>query len=147
MLAVIQRVKEAKVFIDNKEYSRIGEGAVVFLSVKKEDSEENAHKLAKKIAQLRIFPDEGNEWQLSLLETKGEIMVISQFTLYASIKKGRRPDFSQVAKRDLALTLYLEFIKSLKEILGEDKIKNGIFGALMQINLTNWGPVTLIVED
>ncbi|MFH0702962.1 MAG: D-aminoacyl-tRNA deacylase [bacterium] len=144
MIAVIQRVKNASVEIDGKLYSRIDKGILVLLGVEKNDSEEATKFLANKIAELRIFEDEVGKMNLSVLDIKGEILVVSQFTLAGDYKKGKRPSFDNAAKPDTAIPLYEKFIKYLEE--KNISVKTGKFAAMMDISLVNDGPVTFILN-
>lgn len=142
MRAVIQRVKEAKVFVGGKVTGEISQGMVILLGIGKDDREEDAKYLADKISSLRIFEGEKN---LSLLDIKGEALVVSQFTLYGDTKRGRRPSFTQAAEPKKAEELYEKFINFLKEY--NLKVANGIFGAKMLLEIHNDGPVTLILDS
>ncbi len=144
MKALIQRVKQASVTIDNELYSKIGHGILVFLGVEKSDTKENADKLAQKVVNLRIFEDENDKMNLSVKDTNGEVLIVSQFTLCADCKKGTRPSFDKVAYPDMALELYEYFIQSI-ESYGMN-VKTGKFRAMMDVELINDGPVTLWVE-
>lgn len=150
MKAVVQRVKEASVSIKNeteslKEMSRIEKGLVVLLGVGREDGEEDAEYLAEKISNLRIFPDGNDRMNLSVLDAGGEVLVISQFTLYGDCKKGRRPDFTFAAPPEAAKTLYQKFIEKLKA--RGVKVKSGEFQARMLVKIHNDGPVTILLES
>ena len=144
MKAVIQRVKNASVTINNELYSEIGQGILVLLGVEKDDTLAQAEFLAEKIANLRIFEDENEKMNFSLLDIKGEILVVSQFTLAGDCKKGKRPSFDNAAKPDLAIPLYEQFIELLKN--RNLTVKTGQFGAMMDVKLINDGPVTFILE-
>ena len=144
MKALIQRVKRASVTIENELYSKIGAGVLVFLGVEKTDSEENADKLVDKISKLRIFEDENEKMNLSLLDVKGSILNISQFTLYADCSKGRRPSFVNAMKPDEATKLYYYMNEKLKSLVHTE---TGIFGADMKVDLLNDGPVTIIMDS
>ena len=143
MKAVIQRVSEASVAVGGEMISSIGRGYVVLLGVGAGDTKEHADKMAEKIRKLRIFPDENGKTNLSIEEIDGEILVISQFTLYADCKKNR-PGFSDAGDPALAEELYEYFINISKEKF--KKVGHGIFGASMQVSLTNDGPFTVILE-
>jgi D-tyrosyl-tRNA(Tyr) deacylase len=145
MIAVIQRVDKASVTIDNKLYSEIEKGILVFLGVIKEDAEPDGDILAKKIANLRIMVDESRKMNKSVIETKGEILVVSQFTLAANLKGGRRPDFFTAMEPKKAENLYVKFIDLLK---GHGlTVKTGLFSAYMKIESVNDGPVTFILNS
>jgi D-tyrosyl-tRNA(Tyr) deacylase len=144
MRALIQRVKEARVLIENKIYGQIGEGMVVLLGVGKDDTEKEVEYLANKIPNLRIFEDKEGKFNHSVLEINGEVMVISQFTLYGDTKKGRRPDFTKAAPSSEAKILYKKFIDCLKQ--QGVKVVSGKFGERMLIDIHNNGPVTLMME-
>ena len=145
MKAVIQRVESASVSIDGRLYSAINSGMCVFLGIHINDKKLNVEKLVDKISKLRIFSDELNYMNKSIVESKGEILVVSQFTLYGDCKKGNRPSFQNAANKLIAMPLYEMFINLLKakNII----VKSGKFGADMNINLDNKGPVTLIMEQ
>ena len=145
MRAVIQRVTSASVVVDNELISSINEGLMVLLGISHDDTENDIEWLAKKIANLRIFDDENGIMNVSLLEKKGEILIISQFTLHASTKKGNRPSYINAARPEIAEPLYLKFLHHLEKEF-KLKTKAGIFGADMQVNLTNTGPVTIIID-
>ena len=144
MKAVIQRVKKASVTIDNEIYSEIEQGILVFFCVEKDDNIERAEFLADKIINLRIFDDENGKMNLSLLDINGEILVVSQFTLAADCKKGKRPSFDNAAKPDIAVYLYEKFVELLKNY--NIPVKTGKFSAMMDIGLVNDGPVTFILS-
>lgn len=144
MKALIQRVKRASVTIDNELYSSIGNGLLVFLGVEKTDEKENAEKLAHKVINLRIFEDENKKMNFSVLDKKGEILVVSQFTLCGDCKKGTRPSFDKSAPLDKAVDLYEYFVKCVKE--SGLNTQTGKFRAMMDIELINDGPVTIFVE-
>lgn len=144
MKAVIQRVKKASVTINNELYSEIGQGILVLLGVEKGDTIKQAEFLADKIANLRIFEDENEKMNFSLLDIKGEILVVSQFTLAGDCKKGKRPSFDNAAKPDLAIPLYESFIEFFNKY--NLQAKTGQFGAMMDVSLINDGPVTFILE-
>lgn len=144
MKALIQRVKQASVTIDEKLYSQIGEGILVLLGVEKEDETINAEKLADKIAKLRIFEDENGKMNKSIMDIKGEILVVSQFTLCGDCKKGTRPSFDKSAPPEIAEKLYEYFTKQLKTL--NISCKTGKFRAMMDIQLINNSPVTFMIE-
>ena len=150
MRAVVQRVSEASVSIKDeteklKEKNRIGKGLVVLLGVGKEDGEEDAEYLAEKISNLRIFPDENDRMNLSVLDVGGEVLAVSQFTLYGDCRKGRRPDFTSAAPPEMAKGLYEKFIENVKAKGVE--VKSGEFQARMLVNIRNDGPVTILLES
>jgi D-tyrosyl-tRNA(Tyr) deacylase len=145
MRAVIQRVSRARVTIDGKEHSRIGHGIVVLLGVEKEDTPEDADMLARRIVELRIFEDDAGKMNRSIQETAGEILVISQFTLLGDCRRGRRPSFDPAAPPDIARTLYERFVSEVKS-LGVPAA-TGVFQAMMDVELTNQGPVTFILDS
>lgn len=144
MKALIQRVKRASVTIDGALYSEIGKGILVFLGVEKNDECENAEQLAGKVINLRIFEDANEKMNLSLRDVKGEILVVSQFTLCGNCKKGTRPSFDNAALPEKALDLYEYYIKCINE--AGFSAKTGKFRAMMDIELINDGPVTFLVE-
>lgn len=146
MIAVIQRVKHASVTIDGKIHGEIKEGLLVLLGIGHEDSQEDINWLAPKITSMRIFSDEAGKMNLSLLDVKGEILLISQFTLHASIKKGNRPSFTEAAVPDIAIPLYEAMKIKLAQLL-QNSLQTGEFGADMQVALVNDGPVTIIVDS
>lgn len=145
MRAVIQRVSGASVTIDNKVHSKIGQGLLVLLGVEEEDRLEDCIWLAAKIVNMRIFSDEQGLMNRSVSDVNGEIMVISQFTLFGSTKKGNRPSFIRAARPEYASKIYEMFCSQVAKELSRD-IKTGVFGADMQVVLTNDGPVTLLID-
>ena len=145
MIAVIQRVSESSVRIDGKVKSEIGTGLLVLLGIEEADGREDIEWLAKKIVNLRIFPDEQEVMNKSLLDVGGELLLVSQFTLHASTKKGNRPSYIKAARPELALPLYEEAIKILEVELGKS-IGTGTFGADMKVSLVNDGPVTIHMD-
>jgi len=144
MKALIQRVKKASVTIEEKLYSEIGFGMLIFLGVEKPDELENAQKLAEKLLNMRIFEDEQGKMNKSLIDVKGEILVVSQFTLAADCKKGTRPSFDKAAGAEKANKLYEDFVKIIAQ--SGLTVKTGKFQAMMDISLVNDGPVTFLVE-
>lgn len=146
MIAVIQRVQEATVTIDGIVKSSIGKGLLVLLGIGNEDTLEDINWLAKKIVQMRIFSDEEGKMNLSVQEVGGEILLVSQFTLLASTKKGNRPSFTEAARPDVAIPLYERTIEAISRELGKP-IQTGEFGADMQVRLCNDGPVTIIIDS
>lgn len=144
MKALIQRVKKASVTIDNELYSEIEKGILVFLGVTKDDTIENSQKLVQKVLALRIFEDENEKMNFSISDIKGQILVVSQFTLCADCKKGTRPSFDTAAAPDIAAKLYENFVEQLKQ--SGLIVKTGKFRAMMDVSLINDGPVTIMVE-
>lgn len=144
MKALVQKVKYASVTINSELYSRIGNGLLVFLGVEKGDSEENALNLAKKLAALRIFQDENEKMNRSILDVKGEMLVVSQFTLCGDCKKGTRPSFDKSAPPEIAEKLYEKFVSYIKA--ENIPVKTGKFRAMMDVELLNNGPVTFLIE-
>jgi D-aminoacyl-tRNA deacylase len=145
MKVVLQRSKEAKVLVGSEVKGRIDKGLVLLVGVTHEDTEKDADYLAEKIVNLRIFEDENEKMNLSLKDTEGSILSISQFTLFGDTKKGRRPNFMDAAKPDHAITMYDYFNSKLKS-LGVH-VETGVFGAMMDVSFTNDGPVTLIMDS
>ncbi len=145
MIAVIQRVTEASVKIEGETAGAIGQGFVVLLGVGKDDNEEDIDWLSGKIASLRIFSDEEGKMNLSLKEVDGRVLLISQFTLHASTRKGNRPGYNEAAKPEVAIPLYEKMIASLQQKTGT-MVETGQFGANMQVSLVNDGPVTIIID-
>ncbi len=144
MRAVVQRVSEASVQVDGKTVGAIGRGFVVLIAVKKGDTEEHARWMAHKIANLRVFPDADGKFNLSLLDVKGEALVVSQFTLYGDIRRGFRPSFTEAAPPEEAEPLIEKFIQALRE--EGVPVQSGIFGAMMLVKIFNDGPVTIILD-
>lgn len=145
MRTVIQRVGKASVLINNKKKSEIGSGLLVFLGIEESDNQNDIEWLCSKIVQLRIFNDSKNVMNLSVLDTHGSIMVISQFTLHAKTKKGNRPSYIRAAQPNIAIPVYNNFINRLSVLLGKE-VETGEFGAMMQVELVNDGPVTIIID-
>ncbi len=145
MRVLIQRVLKASVKIEDKIHSNIEKGLLVFLGIEEEDEKEDLNYLVNKIIQLRIFSDSEQKMNLSLKDISGEIMVVSQFTLHASTKKGNRPSFIKAAKPNIAEKMYEEFISILKNEISI--VKSGMFGADMQVELINDGPVTIWMDS
>ena len=145
MRAVIQRVKNASVTIENKIHSQIANGLLVLLGIEDADTTEDIEWLSGKIVNLRIFNDENGVMNVSVKETGGEILVVSQFTLHASTKKGNRPSYIKASKPEIAVPFYEKFLKQLAADLGK-KIFSGIFGADMKVELLNDGPVTILID-
>lgn len=148
MRIVVQRVSEGGVYIKESNYkAEIKIGFVILLGINFDDTEKDVFFLADKCSNLRIFEDENEKMNLSIKDINGEALVISQFTLYGDAQKGNRPGFSEAAKPEIAIPLYEKFIDRLKENLGAEKVKTGIFGAMMQVKIINDGPVTIIIES
>ena len=146
MRVVIQRVSQASVSINEKIKSKIEIGLLILLGIEEADTTEDINWLAGKIARLRIFNDENEVMNLSVCDVKGEILVVSQFTLHASTKKGNRPAYIKAARPETAIPLYESFVKQLETETGSD-IQTGEFGAMMEITLVNDGPVTIIIDS
>ena len=146
MKAVIQRVSQASVTIGNNIVADIQNGLLVFIGIEEADSQEDINWLTSKIANLRIFADENQVMNLSLKEINGEIIVVSQFTLHASTKKGNRPSYIKAAKPEIAIPLYESFIAEMELQIGK-KMQTGKFGADMKVLLLNDGPVTIIIDS
>lgn len=146
MKIVIQRVTEASVVINNSEVAAIEKGLVILLGIEHDDSQEDIKWLCNKITNLRIFPDENDVMNTSLKAANGDVILVSQFTLHASTKKGNRPSYIKAAKPDVAIPMYNDFIKTLQEHLGKP-IQTGEFGADMKVQLVNDGPVTIIIDS
>tara|TARA_B100001964_G_C13971449_1_gene482091 strand:- start:160 stop:594 length:435 start_codon:yes stop_codon:yes gene_type:complete len=144
MIVVIQRVTNASVKIEDKIISSINNGMLILLGISNDDSEEDIIKMTNKISKLRIFNDENEVMNKNINEVNGEVLVVSQFTLYGNVKKGNRPSYIEAAKPDIAKPIYNLFIKELNRLIN-NKVKTGIFGAYMLVDLINDGPVTLII--
>ena len=145
MRAVLQRVQRGSVTVDNKIVGQIGPGYVILLGATHTDGPAEVNKLAEKTTHLRVFEDDQGKMNRSALEVGGEMLVISQFTLYADAKKGRRPSFTQAAPPDIAEPLVAQFVEKLRE-LGVEKVETGVFGARMLVDIDNDGPVTIILD-
>jgi D-tyrosyl-tRNA(Tyr) deacylase len=145
MRVVIQRVKEAKVTVEDKTVGSIGKGFLILLGVGLEDTREIADKYIDKIVKMRIFADENGKTNLSLQDVQGEILVISQFTLYADCRKGNRPDFFNAAGAEKARELYEYVLEKIKDRLG--KVEAGKFGEHMEVSLINDGPFTIVLDE
>ncbi|MFD5021294.1 D-aminoacyl-tRNA deacylase [Paenibacillus sp. NPDC058367] len=145
MRVVVQRCKDAKVTVDKAVTGEIGKGLMLLVGVTHEDTEKDAKYLADKIAGLRIFEDDTGKMNYSVTETEGAILSVSQFTLYGDCRKGRRPNFMGAAAPAEAERLYDYFNQELRA--GGLQVETGIFGAMMDVSLTNWGPVTLILDS
>jgi D-tyrosyl-tRNA(Tyr) deacylase len=148
MRAIVQRVSEGGVYIQNEEYkAEIGKGFVILLGIKFDDTNEDLIFVADKCSNLRIFEDENEKMNLSLKDIDGQVLVISQFTLYGDAQKGNRPSFVDAARPEIAIAIYEKFIERMKSNIGSDKIKCGIFGSMMKVKILNDGPVTIFVES
>jgi D-tyrosyl-tRNA(Tyr) deacylase len=143
---IIQRVKEASVKVNGNSFNSISQGLLVFLGIEESDSQEDIEWLVSKIIRLRIFSDDKDKMNLSVNDIKGEILVVSQFTLHASTRKGNRPSFIKAAKPEVAIPLYEEFINKLKSVFN-GTLNTGEFGADMEIFLINDGPVTIFIDS
>ena len=146
MKAVIQRVSQSSVTINNEIVAQIQQGLLVLVGIEDADNQEDINWLCQKIANLRIFGDENDVMNLSVKDIDGEIIVVSQFTLQASTKKGNRPSYIKAAKPEVAIPLYEQFVKQLDIELGK-KVQTGIFGADMKVALLNDGPVTILIDS
>ncbi len=145
MRAIIQRVKEARVDIGSETVGQIGEGILVLLGAGKDDTRADADYLADKILSLRIFEDPDGKMNLSVADTGGSLLVVSQFTLYGDCRKGRRPSFDKAAPPEVAEALYEEFVSKLRS--RGARVETGRFRAMMDVHLVNWGPVTLLIDS
>ncbi len=145
MIALIQKSGPARVEVEDKIVGQIENGLVILLGITQSDTSKDIDYLVEKIINLRLFENEGKDFDQSILETGREILLISQFTLYASCNKGRRPDFTNAAKRDIAEPLYEELVSKLRA--KNVKVKTGTFGAMMQVHLVNEGPITIILNS
>jgi len=146
MILVIQRVTEAKVDIDGTTNGKIGHGLMVLVGIEDADGEDDIVWLSKKLVNLRVFDDENGVMNKSVMDVDGGILLVSQFTLHASTKKGNRPSYIKAAKPDVSVPLYGQFVKRVEEDLGK-KVETGQFGAMMQVSLVNDGPVTIIIDS
>ncbi len=145
MRAVIQRVSHASVTIDNQEKSRIGNGFLILIGICNEDTEEDVDWLVKKIANLRVFGDENDVMNRSIIDVNGEALVVSQFTLFASYKKGNRPSWFKAGSHEHSIPLYEAFCRQMSEAIGK-QVGTGEFGADMKVELLNDGPVTICMD-
>jgi D-tyrosyl-tRNA(Tyr) deacylase len=146
MRAIIQRVTQAQVQIDGKLFSEIRNGLLVLLGIEDADSDEDLNWLAQKMVNLRVFNDENGVMNISLIDANFDVLLVSQFTLFASTKKGNRPSYIKASRPEFAIPLYEKMIAKLEELLGK-KIATGLFGADMQISSTNNGPVTIMIDS
>lgn len=147
MRAIIQRVSEASVKIDGTIHSSIKQGLLVLVGFDSSDIQNDIEKATRKIIQLRIFADERGLMNKSLMDIKGELLIVSQFTLYADIQKGNRPSFVKAASPVIAIPLYETFIATCQEAVGKEQVKTGTFGADMAVSLINDGPVTICFDS
>ena len=145
MRSVIQRVKHASVTIDDKVKSSINDGLLVLIGVEEADNNEDITWLSHKIVNLRIFNDENSVMNKSVIDTKGDILIISQFTLFASTKKGNRPSYIKAGKHEITVPLYEKFVKEVEKEIGKP-VGTGEFGADMKVDLLNDGPVTIVID-
>jgi D-tyrosyl-tRNA(Tyr) deacylase len=145
MRAVVQRVSRASVTVSGEVVGRIGEGLLVLLGVSNEDGASDTIYLAEKISTLRIFDDEDGKMNQSIVDVAGDILVVSQFTLYGDVRRGRRPSWSDAAPPDMAAALYEDFVSKLKKYVR--RVETGTFRAMMQVELVNDGPVTLLIDS
>lgn len=145
MRIILQRVKKASVETGGEVVGQIGQGALVLLGAGKEDSAEDVEYLVEKIINLRIFEDDAGKMNLSVTDIGGEVLIVSQFTLYGDCRKGRRPSFDKAAPPDLAEDLYESFVQRLRDF--GVPVQTGKFGAMMDVSLVNWGPVTIMLDS
>ena len=146
MKVVVQRVSNASVTINEVKVASIEKGLLLLLGIVNEDTQEDINWLIRKIANLRIFNDDNSVMNNSLIDVDGDVIVVSQFTLHASTKKGSRPSYMKAAKPDVAIPLYENFIKTLKSVIGKE-VQTGKFGADMKVELLNDGPVTIVIDS
>lgn len=146
MRVVLQRVSKASVSIEDKIVAEIGKGLLILVGIEDDDTQEDIDWLSAKITQLRIFDDENGVMNLSVKDIDGEILIVSQFTLHASTKKGNRPSYIRASKPDFAIPMYEKFIEAIENALGR-KVGTGRFGAMMDVALINDGPVTIIIDS
>ncbi len=147
MRLLIQRVSHAKVTIGSKTVGEIGGGLLIFLGVGEGDTDQICAEMAAKASRLRIFEDEKEKMNFDVTSAAGSVLVVSQFTLYADTRKGNRPSFTGAAKPEVAKRLYEKFIREMKALIGENKVAEGVFGAMMDVELINAGPVTIWVDS
>lgn len=146
MRTVVQKVSKASVSVENKIVSSIESGLLVLVGIEDTDTDQDIDWLVKKIVNLRIFDDKEGVMNLSVQDVKGDLIIVSQFTLHASTKKGNRPSYIRASKPDFAVPMYEKFIQKTEEILGK-KVGTGVFGAMMDVELINDGPVTIIIDS
>jgi len=147
MRAIVQRVSHASVKVENEFVGKIKQGLLVLLGFELSDNTADVQWVINKIVNMRLFDDQNQKMNLSLKDVDGELLLVSQFTLHASTKKGNRPSFVKSAPADYAVNLYYECIDYAKTMMHENKIKTGIFGAMMDVNLCNKGPVTITIDS
>ena len=146
MRLVIQRVNKAKVYIDQQLHSEIKKGLLILIGITHDDLNDDADYLVSKCSKLRVFDDHEGKMNLSIKDVKGEVLLVSQFTLHASTKKGNRPSYIKAARPESAIPIYNYFIQEMNVAIGQ-QVKTGVFGANMQIELTNDGPVTILMDS
>ena len=146
MRLVIQRVNKAEVYIDQQLHSEIKKGLLILIGIAHDDLNDDADYLVSKCSKLRVFDDHEGKMNLSIKDVKGEVLLVSQFTLHASTKKGNRPSYMKAARPESAIPLYDYFVKEMNYAIGQ-KVKTGVFGANMQIKLSNDGPVTILMDS
>lgn len=146
MRVVVQRVSEVSVKVEGEIISAINQGMLILVGIEDADTDEDINWLTNKIVQLRIFDDENGVMNLSVKDVDGEIIVVSQFTLHASTKKGNRPSYIRAARPEIAIPMYEKFIEATEKVLGK-KVGTGKFGAMMEVSLINDGPVTIIIDS
>jgi D-tyrosyl-tRNA(Tyr) deacylase len=147
MRVVMQRVSEGKVTVAGRVTGEIGAGYVILLGIEKRDEREDVEWLVRKIVGMRLFEDGEGKMNRNLEEVEGSVLVVSQFTLHARVKKGTRPSFEKAARPEQAVPLYERFIAAMKEVLGEERVGAGEFGAMMEVALVNDGPVTIVMDS
>jgi D-tyrosyl-tRNA(Tyr) deacylase len=147
MRALIQRVKRSSVTINGQVQGSIEKGFLVLLGVKQGDGEQDALSVAQKCAALRIFDDSEGKMNLSVRDVEGEVLVVSQFTLYGDTRRGNRPSYSDAAPPPIAESLYEKYISEMKRLVGSQKVQSGVFRAMMDVELVNDGPVTVMIES
>lgn len=147
MRAVIQKVTKASVTIDGQVHSAIGDGVLVLLGIKNDDNDKDIDYIIDKITNVRIFRDSEDKMNLSVKDIDGEILIVSQFTLYADARKGRRPSFDRAAGKEISLPIYNKFLSELSSRFNPDKIKTGVFAAMMEVSLVNDGPCTILLDS
>ncbi len=147
MLAILQRVTEASVTIAGRIEGEIGVGLLILLGIEGVDDQTDLDWLSGKIARMRVFSDDEGLMNRSLLDVDGEALIVSQFTLHATTKKGNRPSFIRAARPEIAIPLYEGFVAAMRDLLGEDRVATGVFGAEMRVRLVNDGPVTIPIDS